>query len=107
MAPGHRRRAQGPVLRIEGQRHPLHHFPLLCFNIDERVLNRRKVRTVSGVDLNGVGASQQDIDAGFNALANSELIATGRNKRQRRAGPAGTGVTMVASQFFLPVTPER
>lgn len=74
-------------------------FP--CFNIAERVLNRKRQTTISHVDLKPVEASVEDLEAAYEALAHDELIAVGKNVRQRKRGPAGRGMTMVASQFYV------
>ncbi|MEK0085777.1 DUF6748 domain-containing protein [Benzoatithermus flavus] len=77
-----------------------------CFSIEARVLNTPDTRLVSGVDLDGVAAGRTDREAGYAALSRKDgLIATGRNVPVAHAGPAGNGVAMVASQFFLPLTP--
>jgi hypothetical protein len=76
-------------------------FP--CFNIDERTLNRNRMRVISGVVLDDVGATQEDLDAAWDALYNDELIVVGKNRRVRNQGPAGNGVDLVAGQFFLRV----
>ena len=72
-----------------------------CYNIEERVLNRRATQTVSGVDLSQVEADPEDLEAAYAALMNDELIAVGNNRVVRDEGPAGDGLTMVASQFYL------
>jgi hypothetical protein len=77
-------------------------FTTPCFSIDERTLNSPRTRRVSAVDLEGVDASPEDRRRGYDAVWEEDgLIATGRNVTVRNAGPAGDGVTMVASQFFL------
>jgi hypothetical protein len=74
-----------------------------CFSIDERTLNTPHTRRVSAVDLERVvDADPKDREAGYAAVWEEDgLIATGRNVPVKNAGPAGDGVTMVASQFFL------
>lgn len=67
-----------------------------CYSIDERTLNGRQLQTISDVDLSGVAALE--------ALVEDELLAVGENVVVPDAGPAGDGLTMVASQFFLRVT---
>lgn len=79
-------------------------FP--CYNIDQRVLNNRATQTISGVDLTQVGADPADEQAAFDALADGELIAVGENQVVLNEGPAGDGLTLIASQFFLRVQTE-
>jgi hypothetical protein len=79
-------------------------FP--CYHIKERVLNGNAVQTISNVDLGEVSASPADEEAGYNALSRGELIAVGKNEVIPDEGPAGDGLTLVASQFFLRVKPQ-
>lgn len=73
-----------------------------CFDIDQRKLNRRnRVRAISDIDLSRVRATDEDLEAAWQALENDELIAVGVNRRVRDAGPAGTGLEFVAFQFFV------
>jgi hypothetical protein len=77
-------------------------FTTPCFSIDERTLNTPHTRRVSAVDLERVDADPEDRAAGYAAVWEEDgLIATGTNVPVEHAGPAGKGVTMVASQFFL------
>jgi hypothetical protein len=79
-------------------------FP--CYNIDERVLNKTATQLVSGVDLSGVEADPADVEAAYLALHNDELIAVGMNQVIPDEGPAGDGLTMIASQFYLKLGEE-
>lgn len=75
-----------------------------CYSIDEQALNRHRTQTISGVDLGSVGATDSDQKAAMDALVHDRLIAVGMNKIIPNEGPAGDGIEMSASQFFLPVT---
>ena len=77
-----------------------------CFAIDELVLNGPDVKVISGIDLDGVGAAPDDMEAARGSLARGELIAVGENVAVPDQGPAGAGIVMVASQFFLRVGSE-
>ncbi len=74
-------------------------FP--CFSLHEAKLNSTLDRELSGVDLEGVGASEADVELGNAALNNGGLIAAGTNRRHRRAGPAGDGISLDATQFYV------
>ena len=87
---------RGPIRRIT--------FP--CYDIDARTLNRKRVRTISGVDLRRVDANDEDLEAAWEAVEKDELIAVGFKRRIRDEGPAGAGIRFVASQFFLRIGPE-
>lgn len=73
-----------------------------CFSVDQSVLNSNKSRTISGIDLNGFGASDKDIDQAVAIMADGGvLIAAGVNKQVEEV--AGPGVTFVASQVYFPI----
>ncbi|MGR9107623.1 MAG: DUF6748 domain-containing protein [Gammaproteobacteria bacterium] len=75
-----------------------------CFSYDEFVLNRRKMRTISGIDLEGVGASPEDLEQAITTLADGEtLIASGVNMQVVEAN--GVGITFVANQIYFPILP--
>jgi hypothetical protein len=77
-----------------------------CYSIDERVLNRKVTHKISGVDLSQVKADREDVEAAYDALLNDELIAVGENQVAKEAGPAGDGLVMVTTQFFLKLGSE-
>jgi hypothetical protein len=77
-----------------------------CYHIDERVLNRKVTHKISDVDLSQVEADRADFEAAYDALLNDELIAVGKNQVIKDAGPAGDGLVMVATQFFLKLGSE-
>jgi len=73
-----------------------------CFSYDEYILNRKRIRSVSGIDLEGVFASKTELDQAQNLLADGDvLIAQGSNVQVD--GFAGTGITFEATHFFLPI----
>ena len=78
-----------------------------CYNIEERLLGRKFRQIISGVDLSDVDADPTDLATAMKQLQRSELTALGENVLIPDEGPAGDGVTMVASDFFLRVWPER
>ena len=53
--------------------------------------------------LTGVGATEEQLNAARQALANSSLLVTGSIQTVPNAGPAGDGRILVATQFYLPV----
>ena len=78
-----------------------------CFSYDELLLNSsNRVTKLSDVDLNMSGASPEDIAWAHQLLAEgATLYAAGRN--QKYQGFAGTGVRLVAQQFYLPLKPTQ
>lgn len=75
-----------------------------CFSVDQYLLNRNKFRVISGIDLEAVGASEEILNKALALMADGGiLIASGVNKPVEEV--AGTGVTFVADQFYLPIEP--
>lgn len=76
-----------------------------CFSYDEVLLNTdNRITKLSDVNLEMSGASPDDITWAHQLLANgATLYAAGKN--QKYQGFAGTGVRLVAQQFYLPVKP--
>lgn len=73
-----------------------------CFSFDQYVLNKHKIRAVSGVDLSQVGASQQDLDEATAIIGNGGVLpAAGVNRQTEEL--TGMGVTFIANQFYLPL----
>ncbi|MBC6906955.1 hypothetical protein DWB84_16020 [Saccharophagus sp. K07] len=73
-----------------------------CFSFDEYLLNSDKAQAISDVDLSRTGASEKDIQRAFELMAEKEaVIIVGRNQRYK--GFSGTGVRLLATQFYLPV----
>jgi hypothetical protein len=75
-----------------------------CFSYDQYLLNRAKIRAISGLDLAASGASQEVLDKALAITANGGvLIAMGVNKQVDEF--AGKGITFVAEQIYLPIEP--
>ncbi len=73
-----------------------------CFSADQYVLNKSKIRAISGIDLEKVGASDLLLNEALAIIANGEvLIASGVNMQTVEV--AGKGITFVADQFYLPI----
>lgn len=75
-----------------------------CFSIHTAALNTGRSVDVSVVDLSSTGASVAEQRAALARIANGGLIAAGRVVRVPHAGPAGTGRTLVASQYYVRAT---
>ena len=70
--------------------------------IYERTLNVRSQRTIAEIDLAASGAGEDQIAAGYQALAKpAGILAAGEN--QLMAGPVAGMLKLVASEFYLPV----
>ena len=78
-------------------------FP--CFSLKARLLNRRRVRGLSGLDLSAGGASDEQLEEARAAALDGALIAAGKIHRQRVPGTRRAGRQLTASQFYLPVEP--
>ncbi len=79
-------------------------FTSPCFSIDQFLLNRNKLRAISGIDLEEVGASKKNLNKALDILDyGGVLLASGVNKQVDEV--AGTGITFVANQFYLPIKP--
>lgn len=73
-----------------------------CPSYTERKLNTRQTRAIAGIDLTHSGATQDRIDAGFQALTGpGGLLAAGVHTVV--TGPAGRGTELLASEFYLPL----
>lgn len=73
-----------------------------CFSMDQYLLNRKKIRAISGFDLEQIGASEDVINQARAIMANGGvLIASGVNKQVEEL--AGPGITFVADQIYLPL----
>jgi len=71
-----------------------------CLTHHEAQLNSTQSRKIAGVELNKVGASDALIQEAFTALTSPEGILVGGTHRSV-TGPAGSAVTLDASQFYL------
>lgn len=75
-----------------------------CFLADQYLLNRNKIRVITGIDLTEVGASEENENKALAILSDGGvLIASGVNKQVEEVD--GTGITFVAQQFYLPIKP--
>lgn len=75
-----------------------------CFSVDQYLLNKTKLRVISGIDFTEVGASKELIAKAYAIMADGGvLLASGVNKQV--AEVAGTGISFVANQFYLPIEP--
>ncbi len=73
-----------------------------CFSTDQYQLNSNKMRVISGLDLEQLGASEEIISKAWAIMAEGGvLIASGVNKQV--AELAGTGVTFVVDQIYFPL----
>ena len=76
-----------------------------CFSADQYVLNKSKIRAISGIDLEKVGASELLLNEALSIIAKGGiLIASGVNMQTEEA--TGKGITFVADQFYLPIEPN-
>lgn len=73
-----------------------------CPSLTEKKLNTRETRAIAGLDLTPSGATQDQIDAGTQALYGpGGLLAAGIHTVI--TGPAGRGKQLVVSEFYLPL----
>lgn len=76
-----------------------------CPSLHEAKLNSTVHRNISGLDLSEAGATDDLVDQGYAALADTDgLLVVGHHVRVR--GPAGTALAFDASQFYLRVQPS-
>lgn len=76
-----------------------------CFSADQYLLNSKKIRTISDIDLTPVKASDTLLNQAYDLLANQGvLLASGVN--QQTEGMTGKGLAFVATQFYVPVFPK-
>lgn len=76
-----------------------------CPTVDQFLLNKNKIRVISGIDLGAVGASQQNLNDAITIMADGgTLIASGINMQVEEI--AGIGITFVADQFYFSIEPE-
>jgi hypothetical protein len=72
-----------------------------CPVYDEIQLNRRRTTRIHALDLSASGASDREVELGFEALESDGLLVAGVHRRIR--GPAGKGKELVASEFYTRV----
>lgn len=75
-----------------------------CFTHDEYVLNTPKIRALSGLDLTAVGAADDVVAQAYQLLADGGVLLVSGVDTQV-AEQTGTGVTLKANQFYLPLLP--
>jgi hypothetical protein len=74
-----------------------------CFSLNEYTLNSREQRAISDLDFSAVKASEEDLANAFLLLGEGDVVpVAGVNKRVRQL--AGTGIKLVANQFYLPIS---
>ncbi len=95
---------EGPFFRVRDN--GLRCITTPCFSIHEHRLNTLQHRDISSVDLSRKGASAAKVEAGLAAINAASLLVAGINLLGE-TGPAGKGVELVASQFYLRVTPGK
>ncbi len=77
-----------------------------CFSFDQFKLNSRRIRQISGINLNKVGASSEQLAQANKIIEDGGvLLAAGVNRQVSEA--AGMGITFVAKQFYLPIQGPR
>jgi hypothetical protein len=74
-----------------------------CFSLHEGLLNAKAQRALSGLDLAASGAAEKVIQAALGDVYAGSILVAGRNRTVPNAGPAGDGVELVATQFYLRV----
>ena len=72
-----------------------------CFSIEGRILNQAPSLAFSKLDLSGVDASPAQLASAQAAIQGGELVVAGATGPD--PGPAGEGLALFASQFWLPV----
>ena len=77
-----------------------------CFNLRANRLNRVGHTTISGLDLSGVGATDDQLEAAHRALDAGRQLTAGDIRRDPLPRPdLPAGRTLTASQFYLPIEP--
>lgn len=72
-----------------------------CFSLTAFVLETERRRTLSEIDLAGVGASAADLRRAQRAIAVGGVLVTGVVRTVPDAGPAGAGRELRAAQVWL------
>ncbi|PON12673.1 hypothetical protein C2W62_38395 [Candidatus Entotheonella serta] len=81
------------------------HYPQPCPAYHEAELNHVEERYIDDVDLSPIGASEQQIEEAYKAMAGSDgIIVAGIHKT--RLGPYGKIQVLVGSQFYLRFLPN-
>jgi hypothetical protein len=74
-----------------------------CFNLRKTLLNTTSRKSLSGLDLAPAGATEAARGEALHDVATSSILVSGRDRAVPDAGPAGKGVELVATQFYLRV----
>ena len=77
-------------------------FP--CPVLHEQKLNTRNAQNIAAVDLAASGASERQVDAGFEELWSRGILVAGTHGVV--SGPAGQGKQLVASEFYTRLKPS-
>ncbi|MBI4509487.1 MAG: hypothetical protein HY698_07605 [Deltaproteobacteria bacterium] len=77
-------------------------FKAPCFNIHEAKLNSTWHTNVSGVNLEKVGATPEQVEKALNALYTDSILVAGTNQKNYSIG----GVDLVATQFYTKWQPK-
>jgi len=78
-------------------------FTTPCFNLRKSLLNAKTQANVSGLDLAPAGATEAARNEAMQDVMTSSILVSGRDRAVPAAGPAGKGVELVATQFYLRV----
>ena len=76
-----------------------------CFSTHGTLLNSGRHTNVSGIDLSRLRTTNAERDHARERIATGELVAAGRIVREPDDGPAGARRVLVATQFYVKVTP--
>ncbi|MCC7534852.1 MAG: hypothetical protein IT379_01490 [Deltaproteobacteria bacterium] len=76
-----------------------------CFSIHEARLHSTFDREISSVDASATGATDEEIARALEGLGRGGVMAAGFNWLVRRAGPAGRGILLEATQLYTRVVP--
>jgi hypothetical protein len=77
-----------------------------CPSIHQKLLNFRGDRLIAGIDLRPSGATREAIVAGYKALTGpAGILAAGQHEAV--VGPAGRGIKLAASEFYLLLVAEK
>lgn len=71
-----------------------------CFTMEARVLNQSGILALSSLDLGAVDATPAQLEAAQAAVQRGDLLVAGTTAPD--PGPAGEGLALIASQFWLP-----
>jgi hypothetical protein len=75
-----------------------------CPSWEGAMVNRKRIRSLAGVDLSGVGATADQINDATSAMSSEGILAAGSLYKIK--GPAGKMKGLRASQFYLQLLPS-